>query len=181
MTKQLFIVSMILCLLLNVVPVTRADTGNQYKLNISVTGTVVANGSCTFNQGGTLNVNFGTVQLKDTGNGTIQLDGDYLKPLTSDFYCTGDTKGLLQMRFTSASGSYETYNGSQVLATDKGIIAIELLKDSVPSSMGEWFNVDSNSQPKLEAQIVQVSNNNTSNVTSGTTFSASGTLTMAFN
>lgn len=181
MTKQCFVLPGLFTLLLSMGLNVQADTGSKYQLDMNITGTVVANGSCTFNQNGTLNVNFGSVLLKNTGNNTVQLDGDYMKPLTSEFYCTGDTKGLLQMRFTSASGTYITYNGNQVLATDKDIIAIELLKDGVPTNMGEWFDVDQNSQPKLQAQIVQISADNTSNVTSGTMFSASGTLTMAFN
>jgi hypothetical protein len=159
----------------------RADTGSQYTLNVNISGTLVANGSCTFNQGGSLNVDFGPVTLKNTGNNTVQLDGNYQKPLISDFSCSGDSAGLLQMQFTSASGSYETYNGTQVLETSKGIVAIQLLVNGTAQNMGEWFNVNQASSQVLQAQLVQTSTVNSSNVTTGETFTASGTLTLAFN
>ncbi|MGL4429831.1 MAG: fimbrial protein [Silvania sp.] len=159
----------------------RANTGDKYKLDVAISGTVVANGSCNFNQGGTLNVSFGTVALENTGNNTVRLDGDYQRPLTSDFFCSGDTAGLLQMQFTSASGTYETYQGTKVLGTSKGIVAIELLVNGVAQNMGTWFNVDQASTQVLQAQLVQISTSNSSNVTSGDTFTASGTLTLAFN
>lgn len=162
-------------------PLALANTGDQYSLNINISGTLVANGSCTFNQGGTLNVDFGPVKLKNLGNNTVQLDGNYQRSLASDFSCSGDTAGLLQMQFTSASGSYGTYNGKQVLETNKGIVAIQLLVNGAAQSMGQWFNVDQASAPSLQAQLVQISTSNSSNVASGDTFSASGTLTMAFN
>jgi type 1 fimbria pilin len=158
-----------------------ADTGDKYNLNIAISGTVVANGSCTFNQGGTLDINFGTVNLKNTGNGTVLLDGDYQRPLVSDYSCSGDTAGLLQMKFSSASGTYENYNGTQVLGTSKGIVAIKLMVNGAPQSMGQWFTVDPTGQQVLQAQLVQISTANSSNVSSGDTFTASGTLMLAFN
>lgn len=178
--RRVLLLSLMVAELCLVQPVF-ADTGSKYSLNVSISGTVVANGSCTFNQGGTLNVDFGSVKLQNTGSSTVQLQGDYQRKLTSDFFCTGDTAGLLQMQFTSASGSYETYNGKQVLATSKGIVAIQLLVNGAPQDMGEWFSVDQMSTQALQAQLVQVSTDNSSNVTSGDTFTASGTLTLAFN
>ncbi|WP_259567509.1 fimbrial protein [Enterobacter sichuanensis] len=156
-----------------------ANTGDQYTLNINISGTVVANGSCTFNQGGTLYVDFGDVKLKSTGTGTVQLDGDYTRPLTSDFHCMGDTAGLLQMEFTSASAAYEVYNGINVLGTDRGVVGIQLLVNGTPQTMGAWFSIDQASPPTLQAQLVQLTTS--SGVVSGDLFTASGTLTIAFN
>lgn len=158
-----------------------ADAGDKYSLNIDISGTVVANGSCTFNEGGALKVDFGEVKLKGTGSNTVELDGNYQRNLTSDFTCSGDTEGLLQMQLTSASGSYETYNGIKVLGTDKGIVGIQLLLNGAPQNMGQWFTVDKNAMPALQAQLVQISSVNSGNVVSGDTFTASGTLTLAFN
>lgn len=158
-----------------------ANKDDKYSLTINIDGTVVANGSCSFNQGGTLTVDFDEVKLKSSGSNTIALDGDYQRPLVSAFTCTGDTAGLLQMKFTSSSGVYETYNGTQVLGTDKGIVGIELLLNGTPQNMGVWFDVDQNAQPTLQVQLVQVSTTNSSNVVSGDTFTASGTLMLAFN
>ncbi|EPJ9674549.1 TPA: fimbrial protein [Citrobacter freundii] len=157
------------------------NTGNQYTLNINIDGTIVANGSCSFNQGSSVTVDFGEVKLKSTGSNTVTLDGDYQRPLASTFTCTGDMSGLLQMKFTSSSGSYVTYNGTQVLGTDKGIVGIELLVNGTPQTMGVWFNVAPDAQPTLQVQLVQVSTTNSSNVVSGDTFNASGTLMLAFN
>lgn len=164
-----------------VTPFTQAKTGDTSSTNISISGTIVANGTCSFNQDGTVQVDFGEVKLKSSGSNTVQLDGDYLKPLTSGFACTGDSAGLLQMSFTSASGSYENYQGTAVLGVDKGIVGIELLVNGAAQNMGSWFTVDQNNPPTLEAKLVQVSDTNSNNVTSGALFTASGTLKLAFN
>ena len=162
-------------------PCAWANSGDQYSANIAISGTVVVNGSCTFNQEGTVTVDFGTVKLTGGANNSVTLDGEYKRPLTSDFQCSGDSAGLLQMQFTSTSGAYETYNGTKVLGTDKGIVAIQLLVNGEAKNMGEWFTIDQNSPPSLQAELVQVSTTNTNNVTSGDVFAASGTLIMAFN
>ncbi|HHA1915885.1 TPA: fimbrial protein [Enterobacter asburiae] len=162
-------------------PVALANTGDKYSMDINMSGTVVANGSCTFDQGGTLRVDFKEVKLKGSGTNTVELDGSYLMPLISSFSCTGDSKGLLQMKLTSATGSYETYNSTQVLSTGNGIVGIELLVDGVAKNMGEWFTVNEGAQPKLQVQLVQTGTTNDHNLVSGDTFSASATLTLAFN
>ncbi|HCD7553802.1 MrfF [Citrobacter farmeri] len=158
-----------------------ANTGSKYKMDINIDGTIVANGSCSFNQGNSVTIDFDAVTLRNTGDNTVALQGDYQRPLVSTFTCTGDTTGLLQMRFSSSSESYETYSGTKVLGTDKGIVGIELLANGNPQNMGEWFNVDQNAQPNLQVKLVQVSTTNSSNVVNGDTFTASGTLTLAFN
>lgn len=157
------------------------NTGDNDSMDINITGTVVANGSCTFNQGGTLNVDFGEVKLMSSGTNTVELSGDYRKSLVSDFFCDGDTDGLLQMKFTSTTGTYETYQGAQVLAADKAFIGIELLVNGAPQNMGEWFTIDQNAAPALKAQLVQLNTTTSESIVSGDVFSASGTLTMAFN
>lgn len=157
------------------------NAGDTDSMDINITGTVVANGSCTFNQGGTLQVDFGEVKLVGTGTNTVELSGDYRKSLVSDFFCDGDTDGLLQMKFTSTSGNYETYQGAQVLAADKDIIGIELLVNGAPQNMDEWFTIDQNVAPVLKAQLVQLHSTSSETLVSGDIFSASGTLTMAFN
>lgn len=158
-----------------------ANTGEIYSMDIKISGTVVANGSCVFNQTGTATVDFKEVKLKGTENNNVELDGDYIQPLDAQLSCSGDTAGVLRMKLSSASGSYETYNGIQVLPTDKGIIGIQLLVDGAAKNMGEEFTIDPNNPPTLQAQLVQVSTTNSNNVVSGDEFTASGTLTVAFN
>lgn len=167
--------------LISAIPVSSADINDRYSMNIDISGTLVSNGSCTFNAGQSLQVDFHQVKLQRTGKTTVELTDSYLQPLASTFTCTGDSYGLLQMQLTSLSGSYQTYNGTNVLGTNKGIVAIELLVNNAPQNMGEWFTVDPTSPPALQAQLVQVSNDNSSSVVSGDTFSASATLTLAFN
>lgn len=158
-----------------------ANTGDQLSMNINITGTVQANGRCMFNHGGALQVDFGPVRLKETGEASVQLDGNYEQPLAASFTCSGDSAGLLQMKFTSSSGSYETYNGTKVLGTDKGIVGIELMVNGTAQTMDTWFNIDQQNPPSLQAKLVQVSTENTQNVVNGDIFTASGSLVMAFN
>lgn len=172
-----------LCLLVPLfwIPTVIANKGDTYSLNISMSGLVVANGTCKFDQGGTLQVDFGEVKLNAGENDTIALNGNYQRPLASNFTCTGDTAGLLQMKMVSSSGSYQTYNGTKVLTTDKGIVGIQLQVNDVAQNADEWFTVDPHTPPTLSAQLVQVSNVNSNNVTSGDTFTSSATLMLSFN
>lgn len=156
----------------------RADTGDQAKMNINISGTVVANGSCTFNRGGTLAVDFGQVILQQISDSTYQLAGSYEKVLASDISCTGDTEGLLQLRFTSSTGDYSMLDDKKVMGVDKGPVGIELMVNDNAQSMDEWWSLDQDSPPVLKARLVKLNNDS---FTSGDTFSASGTLTMAFN
>ncbi|MDI7383821.1 fimbrial protein [Cronobacter dublinensis] len=158
-----------------------ANSGDQYSMNINISGTITANGSCQFSQGGAQQVDFGQVRLQATSATGIQLDGSYQKPIASSFTCSGDSAGLLQMKFISASGSYVNYQGTKVLGTDKGIVGIELIVNGSAQTMDSWFTIDQNSPPTLEAKLVQTSNENTQNVVSGDVFTASGSLVMAFN
>jgi hypothetical protein len=162
-------------------PLLAQAAADPFSINLNISGTIVANGSCKFNEGGSLNVDFGEVKLQGDGASGLTLQGTYQQPLASTFTCTGDTAGLLQMKFSSVSESYDTFEGKQVLTTDKGIVGIELLVDGNAQSAGEWFDINQDSPPVLKAQLVQLSTDNSSGVASGDTFSASGTLTMAFN
>lgn len=168
-------------LLLSPCITVHADTGSKYNLNINMTGTVMANGSCVFNQGGTVTIDFLQVKLKGASDNNVELDGDYVKPLATQFTCSGDSAGLLQMRFNSASGTYVAHSGTQVLSTTSNLIGIQLLVNGVAQSMGEWFDINQSTPPTLEAQLVQLSTDNTEGVKNGDTFTASGTLIMAFN
>jgi len=161
-------------------PTAMANTGSTYSLNIAIDGTIMVNGSCKFNQGGNLTVDFGEVQLQGSADNTVTMNGTYRKPIVSNFTCSGDSAGLLQMKLSNTGGE-KTYNGVQVLDTDKGIVGIELLVNGVAQSTGSWFTINPDSPPSLEAQLVQTSTTNSSNVVSGDTFTTTATLVMAFN
>lgn len=158
-----------------------ADTGAKYTMNINIDGTIVANGTCTFNKGGNLTLDFGEVRLLAGANNSVTMEGDYRRPIAAAIKCSGDSAGLLQMKLSNVGGSYKDYNGIQVLDTDNGIVGLELLVNGAAQSMGTWFSLDPASPPSLEAQVVQTGTTNSKNVVSGDTFTASGTLTMAFN
>lgn len=178
---QRLLLALLLLLPCSVVRHAVANTGDQYTLNISIGGTVVVNGSCKFNQGAGLQIDFGQVKLKTTSPTSVLLDGNYTKPLASSFTCSGDSAGLLQMKFISSTGSYEIYNGTKVLGTNKGIVGIALLVNGATQAMDSWFTVDQTNPPQLQAKLVQTSTENTKNVVSGDIFTASGSLVMAFN
>lgn len=158
-----------------------ANSGDQSSMNINISGTITSNGSCKFDQSGAQQVDFGEVRLQATSATGVQLDGNYQKPIASSFTCSGDSAGLLQMKFISTSGSYATYQGTKVLGTDKGIVGIELIVNGSAQTMDSWFTIDQNSPPDLEAKLVQISTDNAQNVVSGDVFTASGSLVMAFN
>lgn len=173
--------SPLLALVLLAPTVSQANKGDTYSLNINIDGRLVANGSCQFNQGDSLTVDFGDVKLLPEGTDAMTLDGTYRQPLASAFTCTGDTAGLLKMKMSSLSGSYVSYKGTKVIAIDKGMLGVELLVNSAPQAAGMWFTIDQSKPPTLEAQLVQISTTNSQQVTNGDTFSASATLLLAFN
>ncbi|WNY82268.1 fimbrial protein [Cronobacter dublinensis] len=158
-----------------------ANSGDQSSMNINISGTITSNGSCKFDQSGAQQVDFGEVRLHATSATGVQLDGNYQKPIASSFTCSGDSAGLLQMKFISTSGSYATYQGTKVLGTDKDIVGIELIVNGSAQTMDSWFTINQDSPPTLEAKLVQISTDNTQNVVSGDVFTASGSLVMAFN
>lgn len=174
-------VAVAMLLFSSVSPTVWGNPGAKYTMNINIDGTIVANGSCKFNNGGGLTVDFGEVRLKAGANNSVTMDGNYRKPIVSEFTCSGDSAGLMQMQLSSSGGGYKTYNGVQVMDTDKGIVGVELLVNGSAQNMGAWFTVDQDNPPTLEAELVQTSMTNDNNVVSGDTFTASGTLTMAFN
>lgn len=175
--------TLLMASVLLIVRPAQAAPGSTGDLTINMSGTLVANSSCTFNEGDALQVDFGDVQLNGGANNTVEMDGEYSKSMPADFTCIGETGGLglLQMKFTSTSGSYETWQGTSVMAVDKGIVGIAMQVNGTAKNMDEWFDVDPDAMPVLTAKLVQLSTTNSQNVVSGDIFSASGTLTLAFN
>lgn len=153
--------------------------GDKFEMNINISGSVVVNGSCSFNQGDLVDVDFGQVQLMKIDSSNFQLQGNYTKPLVSEFTCTGDSDGLLQMQFTDSDEVYASYNGTYVLPTTNKMTGLLLLVNGTPQNSGQWFTVDQHNPPQLEVQVVQLKT--TGSATTGEVFTASGTLTMAFN
>lgn len=169
-------------LLVMSVPVLGA-TGDSFTMNITISGTVVATGACTFNQGGTLTVDFGTLQYSTAGGSNVLKDASP-QVLASSMTCTGDTEGSTVMTLSSNSGSVE-FQGNKLLPVnyDSGgqskDLAIRLLVNSQIQDVNSAFAVDMKNPPQLVAEVVQTGDG--SSFVNGATFSANATLVMAFN
>ncbi|QPJ99572.1 type 1 fimbrial protein [Enterobacter mori] len=152
-------------------------------MDIDISGTVVATGSCSFNQGGSVGVDFGSVKYSTFSGNTLQ--GEYTQPLPSSLNCTGDTDGNVQMKLDSAGGSYHVWNEHTILPvlTGKGSesisLGIGLQVNGAEVDCGKWFSIDLDAPPDLMVSLIQYGDG--SDFVDGDTFTASGTLTVAFN
>lgn len=157
-------------------------TGDQFTMDINISGTVVANGSCTFTNGRESDVNFGDVRYHTTAGGNV-LESTYSKTLVSDMTCTGDTAGTATMILSSANQENVDYEGHKLLGTSvNGIaskdLAIQLVVDDVVQDVNSAFTVDLGKPPKLVAKLLLVGDGGS--LTDDTSISSSATLTMAF-
>ena len=159
--------------------------GAQFKMNINISGTVVATGSCTFDSGssGIDVIDFGNITFHSI-NGFV-LEGNYRRTFDSAMTCTGDTEGAATMTFRDITGSGSVdFNGHKLLPVQlqPGIVsnnvAVELLVNGEQKDVGTPFNVDMASPPVLEFALVQTGSSDT--VSNGATLSANGRLTMEF-
>lgn len=157
--------------------------GSKFDLKIHINGKVISSGSCTFVEGGSLAVNFGDVQYKaDEGN---TLKGTYRQPLVSNMTCSGDTDGKTQMKLESAAGKNISFGTNKLLPViyssgkNSQSLGIRLTADGTVENVGEWFDVDMTHPPKLEAELIKIAEKQ--DFINGDTFTASATLTMAFN
>ena len=163
--------------------VLHVSAGEPAKLNLNITGTVIANGSCTFNKGKTLTVDFGDVNFS-TVNGTSTLDGTYRKPLSSTMTCTGDSAGKTQLTFKSVAGGTIDFKGQKLLpvsinASNPGKqLGIKLLVNGVAQDVDSAFAVDMLAQPELQVELVLVGDG--TGLINGAPISASATLVMEF-
>lgn len=157
--------------------------GDQFKMNINISGTVVATGSCTFNSASQSveSVDFGNITYNSV-NG-FALEGEYRQALNSEMTCTGDTEGSAIMTFASSTGTVVDFNGKKLLpVTLNGVnsnnLGIELLVDGKVQDIGAAFDVDMATPPTIEAELVQTGSKDT--VSNSAVLSAAASLTMAF-
>lgn len=160
-----------------------AASGDSVSMNINITAMVMASGACTFNQGGSVTVPFGDVRYT-TLSGSNQLNGSYRQKLVSAMSCSGDTSGNAQMKLDTLTGSTVSYQGAALLpvmqsSVQSPSLAIRLRVNSTIQNVGQWFRVDLQNPPALEAELVQTGSG--ADFVSGATFAAAATLTMAFN
>ena len=151
------------------------------RININISGTLVANGSCTFNQGDSVSVDFGDVEFA-TVEGSTQLKGEYVKPLPSDMDCKGDMSGASLTLKTA--GSLIDYQGHKLLPVNLNgsaasqDLAIRLTVNGEVQDINTSFTFDTVNQPSLQAELVQTGTG--AGFSNGAAITASATLVMEF-
>jgi len=138
------------------------EKGDKLTLNIHITGTVTADGSCTFSKsGGTVEVPFGDIHYTTT-DGVVALQGSYTKSLDSTFSCTGDVSGGATLSFNSTTGD-TSYQGHKLLpvtvagkASDD--LGIALRVNGQMQDINTPFALDVTAPPTLDAELLQTGN-----------------------
>ncbi|WP_449567273.1 fimbrial protein [Lelliottia nimipressuralis] len=150
-------------------------------MNINITGTVTATGNCTFNQGGTVEVDFGEVRFSSVTNA---LEGTYSQPLVSGMTCTGDVVGMTMVFNSMNSSTSILPDGHKGLtvgldgSTSSSGLGIAFKVNGQVQDVGTTLAVDISDPPNLEAELVQTDIEKL--LSSGQKISSSATLTMAF-
>lgn len=158
--------------------------GEQFKMNINVSGTVIASGSCTFSPSNEKHIDFGDVKFS-TINNKNKLTGDYKRKLGSAMTCTGDTSGGAQMQLITASSDELDFQGEKLLkvkdesGNELPSLGIRLVSQGGTQNINTWFDINTADPQHLEVELVQTDNGD--DYKNGETFTASATLMMAFN
>lgn len=138
-------------------------------INVNLSGTVVANGSCTFTGSGPVAVEFGDVFINDIK------DRAYKQNLPYTLVCKGDPGGkAIQMKLT---GTAATFDGT-LLKTDAKGLGLSLQKNGTVLALNQWMDIDPASPPKFEAVLVKEKGATFQN---GQAFNGSATLIVGFN
>ncbi|WP_227660546.1 hypothetical protein [Hafnia alvei] len=155
-------------------------TGDESRVKINFSGTVVVNGACTFTAGSTSNVEYGNVRFSTDGG---SIEGNYKKSLSS-VSCSGDIAGNPQLVLKSSDGTSVDFSGGKLLPVNidsraSSALAIRLLVNGTAQDVNAWFSLNTAAIPTLEAELVQVGSG--ASFSSGATINSTATLTMAFN
>lgn len=137
-------------------------TGDENRLKINISGTVVATGRCVFNNHSSPDIDFGDVRFSSVA-GVNNIEGRYLRELDVAMTCTGDTAGTTHFRMSTIKGSAVSDGSYWSLPVIVGGIqpvnpnlAVRLLVNGTQHNINEDFSVDINNLPKLEAELVQL-------------------------
>ncbi|MGN7915782.1 fimbrial protein [Enterobacter sp. 22466] len=135
---------------------------------INISGTVVANASCTFSSDTPIQVNFGDVYITDIDGGS------YKTKLPYSLTCKGDADGKsIEMQLKGTSASFD----DNVLQTDVKGLGIKLLQNNNQIKPNDWFLINPDSPPDLEAVVVKDAAATFSN---GQQFNAAATLVVDY-
>ncbi|CAI0766703.1 putative minor fimbrial subunit StfF [Serratia quinivorans] len=138
-------------------------------VNVKISGTVVANGSCTFTNSAPVAVEFGDVIINDIK------DSAYKQSLPYTLVCKGDPGGkAIQMKL---SGTAADFDGT-LLKTDAKGLGISLQQGSTAINPNTWFDIDPAAPPKFAAVLVKQKD---ASFVNGQAFNGSATLIVGFN
>lgn len=152
-----------------VLPLSGQAKMEPTNVKINISGTVVANGSCSFSGGKPITVEFGDVYISDIA------DGKYVQKLDYTVTCKGDAGGkTIQLRL---KGEGADFDGS-LLKTDAKGLGIRLLRNNSSMKPGSWYDLNPSAPPTLEGELVRQKGAEFSN---GQAFNASATLEVAYN
>lgn len=161
-------------------------TGDENRLKINISGTVVATGSCVFVDPMPKDISFGDIRYSSV-TGANNLTGNYIRPLDNRMRCSGDVAGSTHFRFESRSGTPVSDGSHKLLPVVAGRIpsppnknlGIRLLVNGKPQYVGSDFSVDINNLPKMEAELVQLNPDDTTWV-NGQKIVSHAILTLSF-
>ncbi|WP_413492491.1 hypothetical protein [Morganella psychrotolerans] len=159
--------------------------GDESRLKIKISGTVVANGRCVFRNHGSPNIDFGDIRFS-SASGVNNISGSYVRPLDSDMTCIGDTAGTTYFRLDTINNGPIGDNGYKslpvkvggIMATDSKL-AIRLLVNGKQQDVNTNFSMDLQNLPRLEVELVQIHPDDISWV-NGQKISSEAVLTMSF-
>lgn len=138
-------------------------------INVKISGTVVANGSCTFTGTDPIAVEFGDVIINDIK------DKAYKQSLPYTLSCKGDPGGkAIQMKLTGTAADFD----GTLLKTDAKGLGLSLQKNDKAMALNQWVDIDPASPPKFDAVLVKQKDASFQN---GQAFNGSATLIVGFN
>lgn len=159
--------------------------GDDNRLKIKISGTVVATGRCVFRNQSSLNIDFGDIRYSSV-SGANNISGTYVKPLDSDMTCTGDTAGTTYFSLDTINSGPIGDNGYKslpvkvggIMVTDPNL-AIRLLVNGKQQNVNTNFSVNLQNLPKLEVELIQLHPDDISWV-NGQKIASEAVLTMNF-
>lgn len=171
--KKIFASLIILSIFKNASPAYAAEVSS---VDLNITGTIVANTTCTFSAGDSVEVKFGNVEFESVGDRKL-IKGDYRQTLNANMTCKDYAGQALQMTLKSVDGNIIQYQGHSILpatVNNKSAgddLAIRLLVDDQVKDFNSSFAVDVEAQPNIEVELVQTGDGasffNGANITAG--------------
>lgn len=137
--------------------------GDESRMRINISGTVVATGLCIFTDPMPKGIRFGDIRYSSVA-GVNNLTGSYVRALDSRMHCTGDIAGNTHFRFESRSGPPVSDGSHKLLPVSVGSatnppnknLGIRFLVNGKIQDVDSDFSVDIKNPPTLEVELVQI-------------------------